>query len=250
MRPWNLMVKAARVRAKRRIDTLRRGETIVIVNWNTLAVLRDTIDAVRRLTPSHIPLTIVDNGSTDGSKDWLKTQNVNLISLPINVGHSIALDLAFYGSDTDVVITIDSDAVPICAGWFDALVGPVRSGQAALSGARSSRDFVHPMALAVDLRRFIEADMSFQVYKMPGVTAENEIWGVNAFDTAEWMSRMVAPEEIHFLETTPNRVDGLPGMTSGDCVYHHGGVTRNAESGLDAESYLMWKTALGHLLPQ
>ncbi len=250
MRPWNLMVKAARVRAKRRIDGLRRSETIIIVNWNTLSVLQDTLAAVRRLTPSSVPITVVDNGSTDGSKEWLKTQDVKLIAMPINVGHSIALDLAFYGCDTDIVVTIDSDAVPITHEWFDAIVEPIRSGSAVLSGARSSRNFVHPMAMAVDLRRFIEAEMSFQVYKMPGVTAEDEIWGVNAFDTAEWMSRMVAPEELHFLHTTPNRVAGLPGMTAGDVVYHHGGVTRSAESGLDAESYRVWQEALQQLLPE
>ena len=166
-RPWNLMVKAARIRARRRIDELRTGETIIIVNWNTLPVLRDTIAAVKLLTPGHVPITIVDNGSTDGSKEWLKTQDVNLIALPINVGHSIALDLAFYACETDIAVTLDSDCVPITEDWFDALVEPIRSGTAALSGARSSRDFVHPMALAVDLRTFIEAEMSFQVYKMP-----------------------------------------------------------------------------------
>ena len=60
-------MKAARIRARRNIDSLRQGETIIIVNWNTKAVLRDTITAVRDLTSGHVPITVVDNGSTDGS---------------------------------------------------------------------------------------------------------------------------------------------------------------------------------------
>ena len=249
-RPWNIAVKAARLRARRTIEHLRSGETIIIVNWNTREVLKDTLRAVRQLTSDTVPITVVDNGSTDGSKEWLRQQDLRLIALPINVGHSIALDLAFYTCETDIAVTIDSDAVPITTSWFDELVGPVRSGAAVLSGSRSSRDFVHPFAMAVDLRRFIQEGMTFQVYKMPGVDHHNEVWGENAFDTAEWMSRMVAPGELHFLETTPNPVDGLPGMTAGGAVYHHGGVTRASADGLDPESYQAWRDALDRLLPK
>ena len=248
-RPWNVAVKVARARAKRRASQLERGETIIIVNWNTLPVLQDTLAAVRQLTSAHVPITVVDNGSTDGSKAWLQAQDLKLIALPVNVGHSIALDLAFCGCDTDIAVTLDSDAVPISDRWLEALVQPIRTGNAVLAGARSSRDFVHPMAMAVDMRRFIADDLTFQVYKSPE-SVGNEVWGENAFDTAEWMSRMVRPEELHYLETTPNRVKGLPGMTSGDVVYHHGGVTRSAEVGLDPDSYQQWKSALEQLLPK
>lgn len=249
-RPWNLAVKAARMRARRNIGNLRRGETIIIVNWNTRDVLRDTIAAVRRLSPKDVPITVVDNGSTDGSRQWLETQDVDLLALPMNVGHSIALDLAFYGCETDVALTLDSDCVPISTDWFDLLVDPIRSGYAVLSGARSKRNFVHPMAMAVDVPRFITDGLTFQVFKMPEVDTAGEVWGENAFDTAEWMSRMVAPDELHFLETTPNPVAGLPGMTSGGVVYHHGGVTRAASGGMDPTSYAQWRDALDQLLPQ
>lgn len=249
-RPWNLAVKAARIRARRNIDNLQHGETIIIVNWNTKDVLRDTIAAVRDLTPGHVPITVVDNGSTDGSRQWLETQNVDLLALPMNVGHSIALDLAFLGCETDIAITLDSDCVPISTDWFASLVEPVRSGEAVLAGARSKRNFVHPMAMAVDMHRFITDGLTFQVFKMPGLDREDEVWGETAFDTAEWMSRMVHPDELHFLETTPNPVEGLPGMTSGGVVYHHGGVTRAAGGGMDPNSYAQWRHALDQLLPE
>ncbi len=238
------------MRARRNVGNLRRGETIIIVNWNTRQVLQDTIAAVRELSPGHVPITVVDNGSNDGSRQWLETQDVDLLALPINVGHSIALDLAFYGCETDIAITLDSDCVPISADWFDALVDPIRSGYAVISGARSKRNFVHPMAMAVDLPRFIVDGLTFQVFKMPEVDTSNEVWGENAFDTAEWMSRMVHPDELHFLETTPNPVEGLPGMTSGGVVYHHGGVTRAAGGGMDPTSYQQWRNALDQLLPR
>ena len=106
------------------------------------------------------------------------------------------------------------------------------------------------MAMALDLHRFITDGLSFQVYKMPEAEEGNEAWGENAFDTAEWMSRMVSPAELHFLETTPNPVDGLPGMTSGGVVYHHGGVTRANTGGLDPTSYQQWRDALDRLLPK
>ena len=61
---------------------------------------------------------------------------------------------------------------------------------------------------------------------------------------------MVHPDELHFLETTPNPVEGLPGMTSGGVVYHHGGVTRAAGGGMDPNSYAQWRHTLDQLLPE
>ena len=45
-RPWNIVVKLLRVQARIRKRSLRPGPTIVVVNWNTLAVTQDTLHAV------------------------------------------------------------------------------------------------------------------------------------------------------------------------------------------------------------
>lgn len=223
---------------------------MVIVNWNTLAVLKDTLRAVTALTPPAVLVRVIDNGSTDGSREWLRAQTgLKVDHLPTNVGHAVALDLAVLTCTTDVAVILDSDAVPLTEDWIDTVVDPLRDDGLVLFGTRSRRAFVHPMFMAVDVAEFTRRRLTFAVHQAPGATDATKVWGSTAFDTGEWLTRMVDRSEIGFLETTPNRVEGLAGMTVGDAVYHHGGVTRAAEGGLTPESLAEWQQTLEAILP-
>jgi hypothetical protein len=252
-RPWNIVIKALRLRARLTSRRLQQGQTIVIANWNTLSVLQDTLYAVRALTPANVELMIVDNGSTDGSREWLRSQKgLRVIALPANAGHAVALDIATLLCKTDVVVTLDSDAVPLREGWLDAVIEPLRREKVILVGLRSSRNFVHPVFSALHLRQFIRRKLSFQVWQLPDITEEDRIWGQNCWDTAELMTARLQQNEVVFVDQTPNPVPGLPGMTAGDVVYHHGGVTRATEEtahDLSDRSYHNWRSALEELLP-
>lgn len=52
---------------------------------------------------------IVDNGSTDGSKEWLRTNEIPFISLPRNAGHSEVLNLVWNKIQTKYLLLVDSD---------------------------------------------------------------------------------------------------------------------------------------------
>lgn len=251
-RPWNIALRYRRLQASRRIRRrpLEPGTTLVIVNWNTLAVLRDTLTAVLALTEPAVRILVIDNGSTDGSAAWLRMQDrVELMELRNNLGHAVAVDLALLRVGTDIAVLLDSDAVPLHSGWLTQLELLVRRERVVLAGTESSRGFVHPMFMALDVAAFINRALTFAVH-IPGTTPDTKQWGVTDFDTGEWLSRMVAPDELAFLDTTKNPVDGLPGMTVGHAVYHHGGVTRANEDGLDPESYAAWRAALEAVLPE
>ena len=252
-RPWNIAVKLLRVQARIRKRSLRPGATIVVVNWNTLAVTQDTLHAVRALTPSDVTIMVVDNGSIDGSKSWLRSQEgLRKVFLPANAGHAIALDIAVLLARTKVVVTLDSDAVPLRVGWLDTVLDPMAQDGIILAGLRSSRDFVHPVFSAVDVRSFIDRNLSFQVYRDPGVTDEALVWGTNSWDTGELMTARVGNQEVVLVDPTDNPVGLLPGMTTGGVVYHHGGVTRSTEDAAtdsEQESYQSWRAALEQILP-
>ncbi len=254
-RPWNVVIKAARLRARlrQRLGRVDHGVTVAIVNWNTRAVLVDTLRAVRALTPPTVPVLVVDNGSTDGSREWLGSQSdIQTIALRANAGHAVALDLAVLSARTSVVVTLDSDAVPLRPRWLDVVVEPVRSGRAVLCGLRASRDYVHPVFMAVDLKEFTRRRLSFETHFRPGASPHEGEWGVDRWDTGELLSRAVDARELVFIDPTPNAVDGLPGMTTGEVVYHHGGVSRASSGGSGRtvdESYRTWHAALRALLP-
>lgn len=249
-RPWNLIVKAARVRARGRlrVHPLDDGVTVVIVNWNTREVLRDVVLAVQHLSPPAVRVLVVDNGSTDGSREMLRAwSGIDTILLPRNANHGVALDLAVCASRTTVTVTLDSDAIPLVDGWLDPAVEPVQAGTALLSGVRSRRGFAHPMYLAVNTEAFVRRRMSFQVHVLPGIASDQVVWGDNAWDTAELMTARLAPTEVVLIEHTPNAVDGLPGMTAAGVVYHHGGVSREADGGVTEEALAGWRNACSAL---
>lgn len=250
-RPWNLIIKGLRVRARR---TQRRpGVTIVIVNWNTQAVTRDTLHAVQQLTSDDVKIMIVDNGSVDASRQWLRAEpSVRSITLPANVGHAVALDIATLLATTDTVVTLDSDAVPLRFGWLDSVLDPLTEEGVVLAGLQSRRNFVHPVFAGVEVDAFVEKNLSFQVWQLPGLSDDDRIWGQNCWDTGELMTSRLERSEYAFVERTPNPVTGLPGMTVGDVVYHHGGITRATEEAdldLTDDSYRGWREALEQLLP-
>ena len=247
-RPWNLAVKLARLQALLRLRWLKDGVTVVIVNWNTKDVTADVVRAGQRLSPSSVRILVVDNGSTDGSRQmFAKWLGIDTLLLPSNAGHGLALDLAVCLVRTKVAVTLDSDAIPLKEGWLDQAVNPVREGRAVLAGLRARRNFVHPVYSAVDTAEFVRRRLSFQVFVPPDVTPTAESWGVEAWDTAELMTRRLRDDEVVFVDRTENLVPGLPGMTTGGIVYHHGGVSRGASGNVTPEALQGWRDASARL---
>ena len=49
----------------------RPGVTVMTVNWNSLPYLAPMLDATRAMSPADTEIVVVDNGSTDGSLEYL-----------------------------------------------------------------------------------------------------------------------------------------------------------------------------------
>jgi glycosyltransferase involved in cell wall biosynthesis len=62
---------------------------------------------------------VLDNGSTDGTAEWLATQpDIDAVLLEKNIGHGAALDHAFLRATTEYVAVLDVDAYPISPDWL------------------------------------------------------------------------------------------------------------------------------------
>lgn len=90
--------------------------SIIIVNWNTLALLRDCLrslpSGVRRY--SH-EVFVVDNGSTDGSQEMVRNEfpAVRLIENGRNLGFAAANNRALRQASGDFFLLLNSDTVMI-----------------------------------------------------------------------------------------------------------------------------------------
>ena len=95
------------------LTRMEKMVSICILNWNCLDTLQETI---KILGSSKIPLEIIifDQGSTDGSQDFLKQcDNVQFIMSNENVGNCISRNEMINRAKYKYVLLLDSDIVPI-----------------------------------------------------------------------------------------------------------------------------------------
>lgn len=243
-RPWNARFKLERALALPRIDRLRPGVTVVIVNWNTKDVTADVLRAVQDLSPHGTEILVIDNGSTDGSRElFAQWPGIRTILFRSNMGHGAALDIGLCRVRTSIALTLDSDAIPIRKGWLEPAVAPVRNRQAILAGQRSSRDFVHPVYSAVDTAEFLRRRLSYQIFVPPEVDPNTAEWGKNAWDTGELMTGRLGPGEVAFVEGGPVPISNLRGGMTSDIVYHYGGVSRESTGWVSSDAVHAWRSA-------
>lgn len=87
------------------------GIDIVIPNWNGRKMLEICLASLSVQTYSRFRVFVVDNGSTDGSADFVKTHypDVELIALSENKGFSPAVNIGIEAGDNDWVLLLNND---------------------------------------------------------------------------------------------------------------------------------------------
>lgn len=97
---------------------------IVILNWNGISWLRKLLPIVVRYSgDADTSVFVADNGSTDGSVDWVSENfgNVNLIKFQENHGFAGGYNLALNQIEATYFILLNSD-VEVTEGWLRPLV--------------------------------------------------------------------------------------------------------------------------------
>lgn len=96
---------------------------VVILNWNGLQHLQHYLPSVVATTPD-ADIVVADNGSTDGSVEWLKTEmpSVKLVLLDRNYGFAEGYNRALKQLHSyDVYVLLNSDVEP-AEGWLQPLL--------------------------------------------------------------------------------------------------------------------------------
>ncbi len=234
-RPLNLVFRLLRQRVliRARLSKvgfgLRKGVTIAIINWNSVDLLRDVLRAIEAFGPPNgmrVEVLVVDNGSVDGSRRYLRAHRargrLRCLLLPRNVFHGPAMDLAFLLSRTEYVVALDVDAFPVRGDWLETLLGPLENGKY-ISGAEAARGYVHPCCLAMKTEYFARRRHTFT----PHVGTWDPIrLGRDEWDTGESITRREGLARAAPFPRTRVRGPLQLGSVFGGFVYHNGASTR------------------------
>jgi GT2 family glycosyltransferase len=92
----------------------------VILSWNTLDDTKNCIQSILKQSYKNIQLVVVDNGSTDGSKDYLSNlKDITYVDMPKNTGFTGGQIAARNHCKGDYLALINSDAV-LADNWTEA----------------------------------------------------------------------------------------------------------------------------------
>lgn len=100
---------------------------IIIPIWNQFEFTRDCIESIIRSTSYPFRLILIDNGSTDGTGQYLESLksrdslNVELIRNTENLGFVKAVNQGFKISKAPYVCILNNDTIAAC-GWLERMV--------------------------------------------------------------------------------------------------------------------------------
>ena len=94
---------------------------IVVLNYNGLDLLRKYLKSVLETSYPNMEVVVVDNGSRDGSLEYLKEVGVRVIALDRNYGPAYARNVALKAFNSKYIAFLDND-VMTPPGWLDPLV--------------------------------------------------------------------------------------------------------------------------------
>jgi|WetSurMetagenome_2_1015567.scaffolds.fasta_scaffold07900_4 GT2 family glycosyltransferase len=109
---------------------MRQLVSIVIANWNGLKYLNDCLDSLLRQTYSPIEIILVDNGSEDGSPDFIKEKynSIKIIRNKTNMGFASATNNGIKHAEGELIALFNQDAMAD-EKWLERLVEVVMSSK-------------------------------------------------------------------------------------------------------------------------
>jgi GT2 family glycosyltransferase/glycosyltransferase involved in cell wall biosynthesis len=182
--------------------------SVVIVSFNTRELLVRCLDAVSAQAGLAMQIIVVDNGSTDGSRELVRERfpEVELIELSQNVGFARANNLAFQRCRGEYVLLLNSDAFVHPGALRELVAAAKRHPRAAAVGPRllnpdgtlqrSAWPFPHPLRLLLEAFGLHRILRNTPFYDDLGIWAHDEERSVDFLVGACLLVRAAALREV------------------------------------------------------
>lgn len=97
--------------------------TVALVTWNSLANTRDLLDALERSSQVPHELIVIDNASTDGTREYLRERGgLTLVENAMNARCARATNQAIALSRTELFVYLCAAHATVRPGWDSALL--------------------------------------------------------------------------------------------------------------------------------
>jgi GT2 family glycosyltransferase/tetratricopeptide (TPR) repeat protein len=114
---------------KARVSKTSYDCSIIIPGWNNAALTRQCLTALAQVTDGvTFEVVVVDNGSTDGVQDFLRTLggDVQVIRNQDNLGFAKACNQGARAARGEYLVFLNNDTIPL-QGWLAPLIDEVRT---------------------------------------------------------------------------------------------------------------------------
>ncbi len=112
--------------------------SIVVLNWNGLEETKNCLESIRNLNYPNFEIIVVDNGSTDGSKEYLSSQkDIIFVNLHRNFGFTGGHIEGYKKSTGDFIAILNNDLV-VDTNWLIEVVNlAISNNNIAVVGGKS-----------------------------------------------------------------------------------------------------------------
>jgi GT2 family glycosyltransferase len=96
--------------------------SVVVPNWNGMRFVGMCLDSLSELDFDDYEVIVVDNGSTDGSREMIEEQypEARLLKLPDNMGFAIACNEGIKASNAEYIVLLNND-IEVTPDWLREL---------------------------------------------------------------------------------------------------------------------------------
>jgi GT2 family glycosyltransferase len=111
--------------------------SVIVLSWNGMEYLEDCLDALLAQEYADFEVIVVDNGSTDGSADFVAERypQVRLIRNERNLGFAAGNNIGMRAATGDVLVLLNQDT-EVHPGWLAALVETASDPHIGLVGCK------------------------------------------------------------------------------------------------------------------
>jgi len=117
------------ISARRKPVRPPRLASIIILCWNELEYTKQCIESVLANTSAPFELVLVDNGSTDGTPDYMATiDGAKVIRNEENLGFPKGVNQGIEAAEGDYIVLLNNDTI-VPPGWLDRLTQCAESAE-------------------------------------------------------------------------------------------------------------------------